>query len=488
MNFNWFTNFIAKIFSKTSINSKQSGVIEITNTTSSNSTYAAGRVTVDKPYSNRFNRNDRIKAKDKLNTPWQMTFLDESVLGVKSTTDILNLLKDVSRDLDRALHDFVQFVVTSYELTCDNTEGQRIVDEALLVMRNKKEPFMTKLEKASASIFLHGAIFSELVLDLQGINFSNLKIIDATIVEFEPTVDEVDGEGYRLGQVKNGQFVDLQDDPTISYIPFNSVSDSPVGRSLSSSAIFPLIFSLMILKDLRQVIRTQAYPFKVATFDREKLQSFTGGNKEEMDSLVETEKQKLIGFLDQQAGPYNSTPIFGDEIDIKMIEGIKGTNLSSIETLIQIIEKMIVRGLKTYGIIFGINTGTGLSDNSPVQAELHYNLIDSIQRKIEGWIEENFTLILRSRGNTGTVSFKLKRINALVSRIRTQIKSEQTSVFKVWDDQGWISTQEARYLILDPEPFEHLNTILPRELPPDAQRTPNEIIEVDEESQRVEEE
>ena len=302
------------------------------------------------------------------------------------------------------------------------------------------------------------------------------------IVEFQPDVDEVDGEGYRLGQVKNGQFVDLQDDRTISYIPFNAVTDSPVGRSLSASAIFPLIFSLMILKDLRQVIRTQAYPFKVAKFDREKLQSFTDGNKEDIDKLVETERQKLIGFLDQAAGPYTATPIFGDEIDITMIE-TKGSNLSSIETLINIIEKMIVRGLKTYGVIFGINTASGLSDNSPVQAELHYNLIDSVQRKIEDWIEGNFTQILRARGNAGRVSFKLKRINALVSRIRTDIKKEQILMFKTCAEQGWISQQEGRDLIRHAEPLENIATILSPELPPDAQRTPNEIIEIEEESQ-----
>ena len=166
-----------------------------------------------------------------------------------------------------------------------------------------------------------------------------------------------------------------------------------------------------------------------------------------------------------------------------MIEGIKGSNLSSIETLIKIIEKMIVRGLKTYGVIFGIDTASGLSDNSPVQAELHYNLIDSIQRKIEEWIEDNFIQILRAQGNPGNVSFKLKRINALVSRIRTDIKSEQASIFKIYAEQGWISPQEGRDLIRHPEPFENISLILSQNLPADAQRTPNEIIEVDEESQ-----
>ena len=144
---------------------------------------------------------------------------------------------------------------------------------------------------------------------------------------------------------------------------------------------------------------------------------------------------------------------------------------------------MIVRGLKTYGVIFGINTASGLSDNSPVQAELHYNLIDSVQRKIEDWIEGNFTQILRARGNAGRVSFKLKRINALVSRIRTDIKKEQILMFKTCAEQGWISQQEGRDLIRHAEPLENIATILSPELPPDAQRTPNEIIEIEEESQ-----
>ena len=148
-------------------------------------------------------------------------------------------------------------------------------------------------------------------------------------------------------QVKNGDFIDLQDVSTVDYIAFDSIPGSPFGRSLSGSSIFPIVFSLMILKDLRQVVRTQAYQFRQVTIDREMLAEAGIKVKKEQDEIIETERQKAQDFLSQPAGPYTDVPITGSEVEIKTIEGLKGTGISGIDTLIQIIERMIVRSLKT---------------------------------------------------------------------------------------------------------------------------------------------
>ena len=439
--------------------------------------YAATRITTDYPYQ-RYLGQQRLRAEDALNTAWNLPYIDERQLVCVRTTEMLKQMINTSPDFDRALHDFTQFVVTDPEVVCDNAEGQRIIDEAISTMSLKKESLIAKLEKAAASIFLHGMIFSELILDPAGVNFSDIAIIDALLVEFQPTEDPVDGDVYRLGQMKQGQFVDLHDDPTVYYIAFNAVPGSPFGRSLSASAIFPMVFALMLLKDMRQVIRTQGYPFKYATIDRQVLEDakLTGQKQED---IIESLKNDLIDFLSKDAGPITDSPVMGSEAEIKMIEGVRGGSLQSVETLITIIERMMVRGLKTYSVIFGINSSTGLSDNSNIQSELHYVLIDSIQRKVEDWMTNLFTEVLRARGNPGIVDFKLKRINTLVNKERSETKKVLTDMFGQWKMNGGINAQEYRDLIRHPDPLSEVDKILKPNLPPDAEQEPNDLIEVE---------
>lgn len=441
--------------------------------------FAAGRATVDHPY-RRFVGQKVLKADEHLNQNWQLRFVEEQNITYMETVDLINLLKDLSPDFSRALHDFVQFTITPGELVCDNPEGQRILDEALDTMRNNKEGFITKLEKVGASIFLHGGIFSELVLDLQGINFVNLNIIDATLVQFQEVDDPVSGQGYLLGQHKDGRFTSFQDDPTVKYVAFDPVPGSPFGRSLSAAAIFPVVFGLQMLKDLRQVIRTQSYPFNYATLDREALAKGGITDVTKQQEAIQETQNDIKEFLEQNAGPYTCSPVVGTEVEFKRLEAASAS-LQGIESMIDIVSRMIIRGLKTYPIIFGLNTSSGLSDSSPVQSELHYIFIDSVQRKIEDWVESNMTEVLRARGNAGTVSFKLKRINTLVNQQRTEIKSKQVETISRMKQDGGINAQEYRDLIRHPDPFGEIAIILKPNLPPDAQQEPNEIIEVDEE-------
>lgn len=441
--------------------------------------FAAGRVTVDHPY-RRFLGQKVLKADEHLNQNWQLRFVEEQNIAYMETVDLLNLLRDLSPDFSRALHDFVQFTITPGELVVDNDEGQRIVDEALETMRNNKEGFITKLEKVGASIFLHGAIFSELVLDLQGINFVNLNIIDATLAQFQENEDPVSGQGYLLGQHKDGRFTSFQDDPTVKYVAFDPVPGSPFGRSLSAAAIFPVVFALQMLKDLRQVIRTQAYPFNYATLDREALLKGGITDSKKQEEVIQETQDDIKEFLEQNAGPFTCSPVVGSEVEFKRLEAASAS-LQGIESMIDIVSRMIIRGLKTYPIIFGLNTSSGLSDSSPVQSELHYIFIDSVQRKIEDWVESNMTEVLRARGNPGTVSFKLKRINTLVNKQRTEIEEIKSNIIDTYRTMGAINPQEARDLIRHPDPFGEIAVILPQNLPMDAQPEPDEVIEVDEE-------
>ena len=433
-------------------------------------TYAAGRVTVDHPY-RKYRGGQVLKGTDFLNQNWQMRFLEEENIAYMSTIELLNLLKDVSPDFNRALNDFRRFVLTDYSIIVeDNPAGQAILDEALETMRRNKDPFGVKLEKAVSSVFLHGAIFSELVLDLSGVNFENIRIIDAMWAAFKPEDDPVEGQIYRLGQQKDGRFVDLHEDDTVDYVAFNTVAGSPFGHSMAAAAIFPIVFSLQVLKDLRQVVRTQAYPFVYATVSREELVKGNITDADAQEAILNQTRDDLVKFLSTPAGPYTKSPIIGREADIQRLES-SGGGLRGIETVMRIVEGMIIRALQTSPIFFGVNIASGIGDNSNTQAELHYITIDSIQRTIEDWVTGILTEILRARGNPGEVTFELKRINTFVNKSRLETIKLKVDIIERAIQNGIISRQEARMLLRHPDPFNDIESLLEEQLPPDAQVT-----------------
>ena len=100
---------------------------------------------------------------------------------------------------------------------------------------------------------------------------------------------------------------------------------------------------------------------------------------------------------------------------------------------------------------------------------------------MEMWVENNGTETLRAAGNPGTVSFKLKRINTLVNKQRTEIKEKQANVFTQWQSAGAIDSQEYRDLIRHPDPFGEIDQILDQNVPADAAPQPDETIRIDEE-------
>ena len=119
--------------------------------------------------------------------------------------------------------------------------------------------FGTKLERIISGIFMGGAIFIEVVFDLDATDFVDLAIVDPLQARFQRRHDEVRGQYWQLGKEENGLFSPITD-PTITYRPINAIPGRPFGRPLANSAIFPLVFLLGLMKSARQVIEAHAWP------------------------------------------------------------------------------------------------------------------------------------------------------------------------------------------------------------------------------------
>ena len=99
----------------------------------------------------------------------------------------------------------------------------------------------------------------------------DLVVISPTQARYQRRDDDpVRGQYWQLGQEEKGRFVALTD-PTVIYKAINPIPDKPFGRPMVNSALFGIIFQLGLLKSLRQVIETQAWPRQVWKIDRELL-------------------------------------------------------------------------------------------------------------------------------------------------------------------------------------------------------------------------
>ena len=129
----------------------------------------------------------------------------------------------------------------------------------------------------------------------------------------------------------------------------------------------------------------------------------------------------------------------------------------------KLLDTWVTRGLKQYPILFGINSNSGLSDNSDIQLEAHTIFIESFQSGIEKIMNRQFQLVLNAAGYPHLYpSFKLERVNSLVRHRRAEtLLNEVTAISKLIEDR-LINRYEGRLLL---KSFSKQLDILPNEVP-----------------------
>ena len=395
---------------------------------------------------------------------WRLELLDEQRLAQMGASSIIDTLTNASPDLDRALHDMMTHINTGFTLLTQENDSvaQAILDASLVTMAQAKSPIKVKIDKLVSSGFLKGAFFVETVFEAD--EFIDVRIIDPFTARYRDEEDTRRGQYKQLGQQQDGRFVPLNEE-TVQYIPLNSREGQFFGRSLVSSAIFPILFTLGLMKSTRQVIETQAYPFRLATIDRQALVDAQIEPDEVKTIIEETEERLKKEFLNAQKG---TGFIFGREVQIEVIGAANRMNFDVVEMLTGILDRQIVRALKQFPLIFGVNDGNALSTNAEQQMEAFTIFIESFQEKIEEVFTAVFTQILRQAGSAATPIFKLRRMNTLVERFRAERMKLKMEGIGTMLEYGLINRQEGRLLVRSADAFNTLAELLDPELPSDA--------------------
>ena len=433
-------------------------------------------------------------------TDWKLSFLKEEDLVRKDVNDLTRILLQSSPDLSRAHSDMQMSINTGFELTVlrdgtqsDNTldAAQQILDNALIQMDNEREPLNTKIDKFVSSMFLKGALYSECVFDGQnGESFINIRVLNPFRVAYQEAEDEVRGQYTLWGEERNGQFMPIES-PFVQYIPINPIDDSPLGTPMIGSAIFPIVFMMGMMKSVRQVIESQAYPLGLVTIDGEKmLASGISENDliDEINSLTKDVESRMNN------AKLNEIFVYGAEVGYQIIGHMGKSNFDAIEVIQKVLDQWIYRALKQFPVVFGSTEGNALSSNAEQQLEAHSIFIDSLQTKIENILTVHFTQILRNVGNMAIPVFRLRRTNALTDRIRSERFQIKVTAITSLINSGVISPQEAKDMIRDPEAIDNIGSVLEPDIQPEAERSmgvsnaENEGIQTEDEEPETEEE
>ena len=406
---------------------------------------ADGRATYDEYYVTPLSTGFAYISPDNEND-WKLKSVDERELAHQQVTEIIEILLNSSPDLDRALHDMHQFCNTGWSIECDDPTGLRVLENAQQQMADLGQDFDAKIDELISSGFLWGALYSESIFDLNGSDFVDLAIISPAQARFQRRDGEVRGQYWQLGQEEKGRFVELTD-PTIMYKNLNPIPDKPFGRPMVSSAIFGLVFQLGLLKSLRQVIDTQAWPRQFWKIDRELLSKLEI-NPKGQQAIIDDNRKKIEQYMTNSNLQKAKQPIVGSEVNVDTVGGVNRANFGAVETIQRMLDTWITRGLKQYPILFGINSGSGLSDNSGTQLEAHTIFIESFQSSIEKMINRQLQLILNAAGYPNAVPrFQLDRVNSLVRKSRSETLKLEVDAVSEMIKNRIINRQEGRQLL-----------------------------------------
>jgi hypothetical protein len=314
-----------------------------------------------------------------------------------SGVDFVKLALRISPEISRAVWDFQRMLNPGHEIDVfypgtedEYPEAKAALDAFTDMLANRYGSFKVLTGKLFLSAITRGAFFAELVLDDTGTQLVDYVIPDPAIVEFRTRDDELRGIVWEIGQRVKGEFVSLER-PTIRYIALDEDTTSPYGTSMLYPAVFPAMFLIGLMYDLRRVIAQQGYQHGDVSIDVEKTKAM---KPLEDDETFTTRLQELRDSINSAFMHLEPDQIFThtDNVTVNHSDGIvDSSSLAGAATVINAMERMLVRALKTMPLMMGIPDAVG-DANASRQWEIYTRSIKELQQYAENLMEYHFQL------------------------------------------------------------------------------------------------
>ena len=387
---------------------------------------------------------------------WRARDLDSKTLDRISTPELIEMLADLSPEVNSALWHFVRFCNPGYEINAYqpggqvvNEKAQALIDQFLARISQQHGAANVVFDQFFIGAYLRGAMFGEVILDDKG-QPVGLVAVDPQVAEYVEADDPILGSVWLLGQKGgNGQFVPLAY-PTIRYVPIDPLPGyAPYGRAMVTPAIFVCLFLIGLMHDLRRVVAQQGYPRIDIAILLENLRQAMPADQRENVAAFRAWVDEAIKDVQAAYAALQPDHAFV-HTDVAQVNGAVGAidsqSLGALDGIIQALERMIIRGLKAMPLALGHHDGS--TETYANRAwEIHAATIKSVQHLAETMLGDLFTVALEAQGVAASVVVKFAELRA-----SEMLRDEQTRAMQIANaasmyDRGWISQDAASELV-----------------------------------------
>lgn len=385
---------------------------------------------------------------------WRDLDLSSHTLDRISANDLIELLADVSPDVSRALWDFLRMCNPGYEAVVLRPSGspapaaaQQALAAMLATIGDAQGDLSIPIGRLFMGGFLRGGFLGELVLNRAGRQVLDLATPDPATLRWRQLEDPERGQVWQKGQMQRGRFVPL-DTPTVIYLPIDPLPSSPQGRAPANPAIFPTMFALAMLHDVRRVVQQQGYPrLDIEVVIGELLKAMP----EDIEPGTKEYQEWIDGVVDSVSEYYTSLEPDDAYVHTSVVKvnrpvgAVDGGSLGAIPKLIEVLERQAIRALKTMPLLMGVTDGVSEA-NANRQWDIHMAGIRSLQHLVENLLDRLLTLGLQAQGVPGVVKFRFAEVQAGQRERNARVQSQEIQNAVAMYEAGYISQDEAAQL------------------------------------------
>lgn len=382
---------------------------------------------------------------------WRTLDLDANTLSRISAVKLVELLADTSPEFSRALDDHMRLLNPGWDYHCfkpntrdEDPKAMAVVGALFRRLRGYYGSVDVPINRNVIGLLLRGAWFGELVMAPDKRTALDLATPDAASARFRKVTDDQRGEIYQLGQWVGTEFRPLVY-PTIKYVPYDPFSGSPYGRSPLSPGIFGSLFLMGFLHDIRRVIAQQGYPRIHISINLKRLiENIPQADRQNWKKIEEygLALQKRIQDEYSKLRPEDAY-VHSDIIEIDRPVGtLDASSLGMIEQVIGVLERMLMRALKSTPLMFGLDGGASDADATR-QWEIYAARIKAMQHLSEAPMEDLIAYALQAEGIQADVEFRFAELRS--AELLRDLQSEWQRIRNEREkyNAGWISQDEA---------------------------------------------
>lgn len=381
--------------------------------------------------------------------------LDEKSLSTMSVEELIDTLADAHPDVSFAIWNFLRIGGSGYTIRVESIDSDEEYEEGLMAIKSlikrlsqpNVEQFQVSrdfdkvVNQLMLSVITRGACALELVLTPKYDDVAFIAPVDPATVDFK---------------FENDRYVPYQDEETLSldiptffYDGFDEFIDNPYGRSPILGALNMVMFQLQVLNDIKQVVHNQGYPrFDIKLLEEvllKRMPIHIRNNEEKKQKWLNDKLREIIDMYNN-LNPDDSF-VHYDSVEINMVGGGKGGGaIIDPEKLMNVIDHLIMSGLKTLSTILGRRSTGNTESFAKMEIKLYIKGVEAIQRVVERILSRALTLALNIKGMQGYVYFKFNPIEIRTSMETAQFEQVHLLNCQFKRDQGWISQEEAAML------------------------------------------